>query len=110
MKTLSIEQFATPGERKTARRLITECLNRGYTVSVSDGEEWTVKRSREFDAIYSALATTGSDVLRVRDAAGNSAGSFVLIWGNDPAGSELIADYSANDVCESITRSVGGAA
>ena len=80
--------------------LIRWLLNRNLSVSVYDGGEWTVTRSTNQLEILAALASTGIDELVVADAAGTRLGWFQLIWSNDPDGSELIADCSANDLCE----------
>jgi VCBS repeat-containing protein len=87
---------ATAGERRAARRLVMEALEDGRTVSVSDGWEYVVKRSRNIRQILDALATTGEDVLRIRAADGSHLGVIVLVWGNDPDGDELVQDYSAS--------------
>lgn len=104
----SFDQYATAGERNVARRLIRAALNAGYTVSVHDGEEWTVRRSTNAKAIKDALCTTDEDTLRLHAAdpsktiGWHDAGSFHLIWGNADDGSELIADYTDNGICEEL--------
>jgi hypothetical protein len=88
--------YTTLGERRTATRLVAAALAAGYTVSVYDGEEYTVKRSRESKKILEALASTEADTLVIRDSAGERVGDLCLIWGNDETGSELIADHTDN--------------
>ena len=88
--------YTTLGERRTATRLVRAALAAGHTVSVHDGEEYTVKRSRNETAILEALASTEADTLVIRDSAGERVGDLCLIWGNDPDGSELIADHTDN--------------
>lgn len=97
--TTSFERYATHGEQAHARALVRWLLNRDLTVSVNDGEEWTVKRSADLQEILDALATTDSDQLRVRDRGGDSVGWFWLVWGNASDGSELIADCTDNALC-----------
>lgn len=94
--------YTTLGERRTATRLVAAALAAGYTVSVYDGEEYTVKRSRKSKEILEALASTESDVLVIRDSAGERVGDLCLIWGNDPSGEELIADHTDNDAMEAL--------
>jgi hypothetical protein len=96
--------YTTLGERRTATRLVAAALAAGYTVSVYDGEEYTVKRSRKSKEILEALATTGEDVLVIRDSAGERLGVLSLIWGNDPSGDELISDHSDNDAMDALYR------
>jgi hypothetical protein len=88
-------------ELKIAKQVVTDALAAGYTVSVYDGGEWTVKRSTNKATIVAALASTDSDNLRFRDAAGNIVGTVVLIWGN---GQDLISDYSDNAATSAILR------
>jgi hypothetical protein len=96
------KEYTTSGERGVATRLVRAAIHAGYTVSVSDGEEWTVKRSDSEAVILPALATTGYDTLRFRDSAGEHVGSAYLVWGNDPSGEELIADHTDNDAIEAL--------
>lgn len=99
--------YATHGEARVARRLVRAALAAGYTISVNDGEEWTVKRSTREREILDALASTGEDMLRLRlPASGEAVGSFWLVYGNDPDGSELIADHTDNETCDSLYRAV----
>jgi len=90
------KDYTTPGERGVATRLVRAAIHAGYTVSVYDGEEYTVKRSRQERQILEALASTESDVLVIRDSAGERVGDLCLIWGNDETGEELIADHTDN--------------
>lgn len=86
-------------DRTAANKLVRHLLaTPGRTVSVFDGGDWTVKRSRRVAAILGALATTSDDLLRWHDADGAVIGAFWLIYGNGPG--ETVADYTANAVCE----------
>jgi hypothetical protein len=106
MTTSCIHEYATIGEARVARKLVKAALDAGYTVSVYDGEEWTVKRARRMKTVMDALATTGEDTLRIRDADGNPCGSFYLVWGNADDGSELISDHTDNDACNALASIV----
>lgn len=99
-----LSQYATAGEARVARKLIKAALARELSISVNDGEEWTVKRSRNYREIVDALATTGEDILHMTAPTGDRIGSFVLIYGNDESGEELIADHTDNDICERMYR------
>lgn len=98
--TTKAMEYATQGERAHARALVRWLLNRNLSVSVYDGEEWTVHRSTDLPEILNALATTELDELVAADAAGTRKGWFLLVWGNAEDGSELVADCSANELCE----------
>ena len=106
--TTSFQQYATAGERKVARRLIKAALAAGYTIGVDDGEDMTVKRASKVKTIEDALCTTGEDTLQLYAADPSKtvgwfgAGRFYLVWGNAVDGSELISDFTANDLCESL--------
>ena len=95
----------TEAEKKAAALLVQICLNKGYYISVSDGEEWVVRRSKAFDEIIDALGSTDNDVLCLYDSdlhieGHANKGWFQMIYGNRP--DELVSDYLANDVCEEI--------
>jgi hypothetical protein len=100
MTTTALE-YATHHEARIARKIVKDALANGWTVSVYDGDEWTVKSSTDNRAILEAMCTTDSDVLRLRDAAGESIGNIWLVWGNDEdvisdhTDSETMADFMA---------------
>jgi hypothetical protein len=100
----SLSQFATAGEARAARKLVKALLARELSVSVNDGEETTVRRSRKYSEIVDALATTGEDYLIAYAPTGDRVGSFYLIYGNDESGEELIADHTDNIVCNSAYK------
>lgn len=101
-------EYAKPGERTVARKLVRTLLGKGLSISVYDSEEWTVKQSTNEAEILNALATTDEDQLLVRDAEGDKVGWFYLVWGNDPSGEELIADHTDNDLCNWAANEVAG--
>lgn len=88
-------------EHTVANRLVRNIINRGYTVSVWEGEDWALRRSANLQEIMESLASTGEDVLLVKDGE-KTIGRFWLVWGNDPSGEELIADYTDNALCSEI--------
>lgn len=98
----SLERYATPGERRVTRKLCYAALDMGYTLSVWDGEEWTLTHAWRLRDVLAALCTTGMDVVRINHAHGPSAGRFWLVWGNAEDGSELIADHTDNDLCTKL--------
>lgn len=88
-------------ERRIVGRLVDAGLSMGYSVSVNDGEEWTVKRSSNRKEIMDALATTDSDTLRFHTSGGDRVGGFFLVWGNDE---DVISDHSDNEACEALFK------
>ena len=102
---MSYSEYVPTWERPVISRLIKASLGRGLTISVNDTEEYVLKRSSSLRAVQGALGGTGEDVLVMRRN-GDHAGAFYLIYDNgsetDPA--IVIADYTANDLCEEIYR------
>ena len=92
--TTTALQYATYHEARIARKIVKDALALGWTISVYDGEEWTLKSGADSRAIVEALATTDSDVLRLRDAAGDVIGNIWLVWGNDE---DLISDHTDSE-------------
>lgn len=102
------------GDRKYARqlraagaivhRLVKEALTRGFTVSVFDSEEWTVKKSTNENEIREALFTTDMDTLCLRRADGSRIGNVLLVYGND--GPDVVSDYTCAPEIEAIMDEV----
>lgn len=103
---MSLDQYATPGERKVVTKLVEAILAEGYVIDVNDGEETTVKGSSSKDEVLNALATTDHDFIITRNPAAlyGIKGTFFLVWGNDPSGEELIADHSDNGWSDKIAE------
>jgi len=87
-------------ETQIAQRIVWDALGAGYEISVLDGEEFPIVRSRDEKAILAALRSTDEDVLfffvpgeRIRT------GWVKLIWGN---GVDLISDYRDTKATEAI--------
>lgn len=102
-------QNTTIGERRVVTRLLSACAANNYTVSVFDGEEWTLRREpvTSYKTICAALATTGEDTLELRAATGERIGRVYLVWGNSPDGDELIADYTDVHAIADMLNQVG---
>jgi hypothetical protein len=100
MTTSCLHQYATIGEARVARKLVKAALDRELSVSVYDGEEWTVTKAWRLKTVLDALATTGEDTLRMYAPTGDCVGTFYLVYGNEEDGSCLIADHTDNDICQ----------
>lgn len=92
-------RYTTPTERRITRALINGAIQRGWSVSVYDGEEWTLRNVCALKTVTDALATTGSDVLHFTKPNMTGAGQVVLIWGNDE---DVISDHSDNAAMRSL--------
>ena len=77
-------------EKRIIRRIVRDALAKGWTVSVNDGEEWTLKESSDEKVILGAMQTTDEDQLMLREN-GEKRGWIRLIYGN---GEDVICDYS----------------
>lgn len=77
-------------ERIIAEAVVRGALAEGYTISVFDEMEWTVKDSSDFTEVMEALCTTSMDKLAFK-LNGDGRGWILLVWGN---GCDLISDYT----------------
>lgn len=86
--------------KNAIRVLIKAGLDRGYTCSVWDGEEWQVKRSRSFNSCMDAVQSVEEAQLRFRDADGDVCG---WAWVSDSADlepDEKVMDCTCQDWIE----------
>lgn len=94
---MSLTRYATTGEAKMAGRVVGALLRAGYTLRVHDGCSWCTGWVKDRDAVLGALASTGEDRVHARDDLGNETEGWVwFVYGNDPSGEELIADYTVS--------------
>ena len=81
---------------KACEHLVRYAIELGSTVSVFDGEEWQVKRSRDYKDIVDAIESVDEAELTIRGADGAK-----LFWARVSAyglaNDETIIDCSAND-------------
>jgi hypothetical protein len=94
-------------ERKIVSSVIDSALARNYTISVYDGEEYSLKRSTDKSEILKALASTESDVLHFRTEHGARIGWVWLIYGN---GEDIISDWSDNKETDELVKPIIGLA
>ena len=97
---MAMPDYLPKHDQIMATRLVAECLRRGYSLSVYDGEETTVRKSTDREQVLDALGSTSDDHLTAWNQTGDCVGKFWLIWGNSEG--DTIADYSANDECETL--------
>ncbi len=84
-------------EELIARRVISDLLGAGFSISVNDGGETTLIRSRDAEAVFKAMFTTDEDFLyavKDTDAPGDFSGWVRFIYGND--GYDVVSDYTTN--------------
>lgn len=80
-------------ERRVAASTIADLLKAGYTVSVNDGEEITLRDSTNPAAILEAMFSTDEDYL-LANGPSLPSGWVRFVYGND--GPDVINDYSTN--------------
>jgi len=81
--------------KKAYRHLVAYAIKNGYSISVWDGEEWAVKRSKKVLAINEAIESVEEAQLVIRDSARNKVARVSVIpFGMEP--DETISDYSDN--------------
>lgn len=67
---------------KACNKLVKEALKQDMSVSVFDGEEWSLKRSTSFKAITAEIKAVEEAQLRFYDAEGKSTGwALVSVYG-----------------------------
>jgi hypothetical protein len=102
---LDLDRYTGRHEAPAVRRLIGHALAQDWSVSVNDGEESTVKKSRDRNEILAALGTTGGDTLRFRGPDGETVGVMILIYqGGDNPADEVVSDYTSNEAMEYLYR------
>lgn len=84
---------ASTNEKLIVGKLVTDLLAKDCKLTVYDGEEDVVVLSTDAEAIFKALASTDSDVIRIYTATGQRLGWVYLVWGNDV---DIISDYTVS--------------
>lgn len=92
-------------EKDKARELIATILDEGLSVTIDNGEYVEVRRSRDPEAIERELGAADMETL-ILYRGDTRVGSMLLVWGNDPEGSELVCDYTDNPLIDGIWRRV----
>lgn len=82
-------------EDQIIRATIQELLDAGFLVSVNDGEETTVVRSRYIDKIFQALRTTDQDYLYAHKP---DEGNLIYgwVWLIHENGVDVISDHTVS--------------
>jgi hypothetical protein len=94
----SLDKYAPDAARKIAKRLVQAALDAGYAINVYDGEETTVKQSRDKATILDAMATTEGDALTFW-LGDTRIGTVWLIYCNDE---DVISDWSSNETMDAL--------
>jgi hypothetical protein len=105
-KTMNeLERYTGKDDQKIATALVDAILAAHCTISVHDGEEWTVRRCEDRQTVLDALGSTGADTIRaVSPLSSENTASFYLVYGNGDA--STICDYSDNTLAADILTKV----
>ena len=90
--------YCSQTEQRIAKALVRRALERGFLISVFDGEETVLSQSSNELEIFFSMNSTECDVLRFWQD-GERIGFVTLIWGNDE---DLISDYSDRPEIEAL--------
>ena len=108
-RTYTAEQLASQrklntrieDEKRVVKKIVERAIRTGYMVSLYDGEEFTVKRSTDKQAILDAIYTTDMDKLVFRSVAtGEQVGAVLLVYGN--SASEVMNDWHDSAIMNDI--------
>ena len=84
-------------DRTVVSALVKQLLAKDWRISIHDGEDWCLKRSIDPKEIMANLFATDEEILLIRDQNGTKLGRILLVYGNEPDGSEVVADYSTGN-------------
>jgi hypothetical protein len=87
-------------EKGIAKRVVRSAIEAGFTVSLYDGGEYTVKRSSKLSEIVGAMFTVDEESLEIRDSEGGLIGTVWMVYGND--GFDAINDFTATETMEKL--------
>ena len=90
---MNLDKYAPESAKRIAVALVDAALAAGYSLGVYDGEETTVRHSRDRQEVLEALASTDHDHLRFYRPDASKAGYVLLIWEN---GDDAASDWSDN--------------
>ena len=92
-RTIAQVNHTMAAEIKITKSAVNELLEHGFLLSVHNGEEVTVSRSADREAILKAMRTTDEErLIAYKAATGPSAGWVFFVYGND--GWDVINDYT----------------
>jgi hypothetical protein len=77
-------------ERFIIRQIVNRALDKGYLLTVFDGEEFPLMHSDDAEEVMAELGHTDADWLYVENNDLRKIGMIWLIYGNDP--DEVVAD------------------
>lgn len=82
---------------KAYRHLVKFALNKGYDISVWDGEEWQVKRSNKFQNIIDAIESVEEAELKIRIPEYGNLVTWARVSAYGLEDDETVVDYYVDD-------------
>lgn len=89
-------------ERPIIEALIRRVLDKGYTISVFDGNVCALGKSKDFEAITAEVNATDITEFLIRDSDARKIGWVIFIHGNDE---DVIHDHTDNPEMEELVGS-----
>ena len=83
-------------ENKILDHIVRTALRNNWLVSVHDGEDWVLVKSKVFADIRKDMQSTDEDCLAFRGSNDRRLGRIFLIYGND--GHDVISNHTCGDV------------
>lgn len=77
-------------ERFVVRGIVNRALDKGYLLTVFDGEEYPVMHSDDSDEVMAELGHCDEEWLSVENGDRKKIGTIFLVYGNDP--DEVVCD------------------
>jgi hypothetical protein len=87
-------------EKGIAKRVVRSAIEAGFTLSLYDGGEWPVKRSRKLSEVVGAMFTVDEERLDIRNAEGGLIGNVWFVYGND--GYDAINDHTESNTMRKL--------
>lgn len=82
-------------EKLIFKSVVNAALHQGYAISLNDGEETTVRRSRDPKELLDAAFSTDEDYLFLHEGDEKARYGWIhFVYGND--GTDVISDYTTN--------------
>lgn len=100
-------------ESRIVRKVVEDALAQGFSLSVFDGEDWSVNKSTDKKEILENLQVCDEEKLYLNKD-GRQVGGILFVYGND--GYDVISDYhtsleevltGANKLAESLAERHG---
>ena len=85
--------------------IVLNAIDKGYSISVNNGEEWSTDKSTDYIEVIKDIETVDDCDLNFFDKSDKYVGWAKIILYNDY--NESVSDYTANDEMESLIN-IGG--